>query len=455
MDIVLFGVGQYTDKFINIIHYFGKTVSYLADNDKKKAGETFHGIKVISPELLIGLDCKIIVSCIHWKEIGKQLSEMGIGNRLISLSSFLKLSDDIRGWDDADYMICMDLYSKAKWGGAENWNIVLAKELAAKRSRIAVTGIRVPEVPSDYFGLKQIEFMCFPPESALEKAVAYYRKSLPLVFVNSFYGENFFAAMAVKRMEPHRMRIINVVHNDRPAHYNLAVLFDDWIDQYLCVSSRIKETLVYEYGIPEDKVSFLHQPVDLLRDHRKNYNVAGPLRLGIASRLTKEQKRCDLIPELIRYLEDCSADYVMSIAGDGELSEPINDYIKANDLSEKVRMLGYLGKEEMNDFWKGQDVYINISEYEGTSLSMLEAMGSGCVPLVTDVSGVRDYISDGYSGFVFDIGDLRHIAEKVRDLSLNRSRLQELGSAAKQEVFSKCNAADYACRLIRIVEDMT
>ena len=70
MDIVLFGVGQYTDKFINIIHYFGKTVSYLADNDKKKAGETFHGIKVISPELLIGLDCKIIVSCIHWKEIG-------------------------------------------------------------------------------------------------------------------------------------------------------------------------------------------------------------------------------------------------------------------------------------------------------------------------------------------------------------------------------------------------
>ena len=36
-----------------------------------------------------------------------------------------------------------------------------------------------------------------------------------------------------------------------------------------------------------------------------------------------------------------SADYVMSIAGDGELSEPINDYIKANDLSEKVRMLGY------------------------------------------------------------------------------------------------------------------
>ena len=162
MDIVLFGVGQYTDKFINIIHYFGKTVSYLADNDKKKAGETFHGIKVISPELLIGLDCKIIVSCIHWKEIGKQLSEMGIGNRLISLSSFLKLSDDIRGWDDADYMICMDLYSKAKWGGAENWNIVLAKELAAKRSRIAVTGIRVPEVPSDYFGLKQIEFMCFP-----------------------------------------------------------------------------------------------------------------------------------------------------------------------------------------------------------------------------------------------------------------------------------------------------
>lgn len=36
LDIVLFGVGQHTDKFIDMIHYFGKTVTYLADNDEKR-----------------------------------------------------------------------------------------------------------------------------------------------------------------------------------------------------------------------------------------------------------------------------------------------------------------------------------------------------------------------------------------------------------------------------------
>lgn len=47
----------------------------------------------------------------------------------------------------------------------------------------------------------------------------------------------------------------------------------------------------------------------------------------------------------------------------------------------------------MDAFWKGQDVFVNVSEYEGTSLSMLEAMGYGCVPVVTDVSGAREFIA--------------------------------------------------------------
>ena len=63
-------------------------------------------------------------------------------------------------------------------------------------------------------------------------------------------------------------------------------------------------------------------------------------------------------------------------------------------------------KKELIDFLNEQDIYLNFSEYEGTSLTMLEAMASGCVPVVTDVSGVSDFIEDGVNGLVSDIGDL-------------------------------------------------
>lgn len=454
LDIVLFGVGQHTDKFIDMIHYFGKTVTYLADNDEKKVGIIFHGIKVISPQLLINIDCKIIVSCVHQKEIEAQLSEMGIGDRLISLSSFLNYQGTCGSWNNRKNVICMDLFSRAKWGGAENWNMVLANALAQKGKMIAITYTQTLVMDQDRVDGESMELSCFQSEDVFGEIVEFYKERMPLVFVNSFYGDNFFAALAIKQMYPENVRIINVIHNDRKPHYALAVLFDKWIDRYLCVSSRIQETLVNIYGISKERVKFIYQPVALTGNLRRKFNATGLIRLGIASRLVEEQKRCDLIPQLIRYLEESSIDYVMSIAGDGELLETIHDYVKTNNLVEKVKLLGYLGKEKMTDFWDAQDIYINISEYEGTSLSMLEAMRSGCVPLVTNVSGVRDYIYDGYSGFVFDIGDLRHIVERVKLLDSNRQLLKEMGAAASQEIYLKCNVMDYADRLLKIMEDM-
>lgn len=454
LDIALFGVGQHTENFINIIRYFGGRVICLADNDENKVGSVACGIEVISPQTLAGMDCRVIVSCIHWREIGIQLSEMGMGNRLISLSAFLKWSGDGRGWNGKHYMICMDLYSRAKWGGAENWNIMITNELAERTDRIAITCASTLEMTQNQMLGKKVKIQCFRSGNVFGEMVDYYQELLPFVFVNSFYGGNFFAVLAVKKMYPDKVRIIDVIHNDRENHYELAIMFDDWIDQYLCVSGRIKENLINVYGVVEEKVEFFNQPINLTADYGRKYNDKRPLQLGIASRLVREQKRCDLIPVLIQYLESMSIDYVMNIAGDGELSEKICEYVHDNNLFNKVHILGCLDKKKMNDFWTGQDIYINISEYEGTSLSMLEAMERGCVPLVTDVSGVRDYICDAYNGFIFDIGNLYHMAEKIKFLDSNRALLNKMGAAARQEVLSKCSVSDYANKLLGIVEGM-
>lgn len=455
MDIALFGVGQHTENFINIITYFGGTVICLADNDKKKTGSVVCGIEVISPQLLVRMNCKIIVSCIYCKEIELQLSEMGIGNRLISLATFLKWSVISREWNGKNCMICMDLYSKSKWGGAENWNVLLANELAKRTERIAITCTCIPEMMLSQLAGEKVRIKYFRLGNAFGEMVDYYQGVLPFVFVNSFYGGNFFAVLAVKKMYPEKVRIINVVHNDRANHYRLAVMFDDWIDQYLCVSSRIKKNLVNTYGVAKEKVEFLYQPINLKRNLKRAYNYIMPLQLGMASRLVKEQKRCDLIPQLIRCLELLRVDYVLNIAGDGELFDEIHRYVSDHDLSQKVRLLGRLSKEEMIHFWKAQDIYINISEYEGTSLSMLEAMWAGCVPLVTDVSGTEDFIRNQYNGFICGINDISAIADRVKQIDENRDLLKRLGMNARKEILSKCSLESYADRLSEIIRGGT
>src|SRR5262245_40405014 len=47
----------------------------------------------------------------------------------------------------------------------------------------------------------------------------------------------------------------------------------------------------------------------------------------------------------------------------------------------------------MTDLWASSDISILFSEFEGMSISMLESMGQGCVPIVTDVSDLVGGIS--------------------------------------------------------------
>lgn len=438
-ELVLFGVGKHTAKFISIITYFGGKVGCLADNDEQKIGTMYNGLRVISTRALADMECRVIISCVHGREITTQLAEIGIVDRLVSLREYLntlnigmikhsKFPQQIL----KDYTICMDLFSSAEWGGAEGWNMMLAKALEKKGKIVDI----VKYFRSDDTFLDMME---------------YFRKKLPFVFVNSFFGDSFFAAISLKQLCQNNVRLISVIHNDQSSQYALGALFDEWTDWYICVSSRIKNTLIDEYHIAPEKVRFLYQPIEFNRYDNRPYNDTKPLRLGFASRLVSRQKRCDLLPQLICQLEETGIDYIFNIAGDGELFSYLQGYVSDSGLSDRVRLLGYLDKQEMNSFWMEQDLYINISEFEGTSLAMLEAMETGCVPVVTDISGVRDYISDGYNGFIFDVKDIDGMAARIKIIDQQRELLKELGNNARKVILSKCDVGKYADNLLEMI----
>ena len=117
--------------------------------------------------------------------------------------------------------------------------------------------------------------------------------------------------------------------------------------------------------------------------------------------------------------------------------------MQENQLENKVQLLGRLPKSEMDSFWKKQDVFVNISEYEGTSLSMLEAMAFGCVPVVTDVSGAKEFIVDGKNGYICSVGAIDTIAEQIKVLAYDRGKLSVFGERCSEIIAEKCNPEKY------------
>lgn len=57
--------------------------------------------------------------------------------------------------------------------------------------------------------------------------------------------------------------------------------------------------------------------------------------------------------------------------------------------------------------------YLSTSALEGMSNALLEAMSFGVVPLVSNVSGARDIVDPGRSGFLFEAGDLNDVVAKL------------------------------------------
>jgi glycosyltransferase involved in cell wall biosynthesis len=122
--------------------------------------------------------------------------------------------------------------------------------------------------------------------------------------------------------------------------------------------------------------------------------------------------------------------YHFKIAGDGlQLAQLTEHFEKKKYSNLSIEFLGLVAPERMTGIWARSDISILFSEFEGMSLSMLESMAQGCVPIVTDVSGSQEKITHGKTGFIVSVGDVAAMAQIIADLDANRVRVDQISNA--------------------------
>lgn len=454
-NLILFGAGRYVKSYIQLIRFLGDTVSFIVDNDIEKQGKKIEGVEIISPGKLVDLDEPIMVSCMAFDEIRILLKELGVESREIRLEDYLEQkSDKVNKKDKIKNnnidSVVFDLYSGSKWGGAENWNLLLANQISESQSQY-----KVSIISDEYAAIDEdLDFPIesFPNHGEMKLIIDYLSRDNGSIFVNSFFGKSFFAAIALKLRNPLKVKVVTIVHNDYKDLYKLCSMFEEYIDTYICVSTKIKQTLISQYNILEKKIFYLSQPILFDKTYsindKKDYDY---INIGIAGRLVSPQKRCDLIPKIIERLENADLNYKLYIAGDGDLFYSISDYIKERNLEDRITMYGKIPNDKMGDFWKKIDIYLNFSEFEGTSLSMLEAMSYGCVPVASDVSGVKDFIEHGINGYIYNFGDLDMLCQNIFLLEKDRKLMRNMGGLSREIIMAKCEIKKYADDFLKIV----
>ncbi|MGQ9645221.1 MAG: glycosyltransferase family 4 protein [Thermodesulfobacteriota bacterium] len=113
------------------------------------------------------------------------------------------------------------------------------------------------------------------------------------------------------------------------------------------------------------------------------------------------------------------------IAGDGSERENLEREAKALNLGSIVRFLGRIPHEKMPGLLAQADIYVSTSLHDGASVSLLEALGSGAFPVVTDIPPNSEWIRDGENGFLFPANDERALARQIINAIRDRGLLEK------------------------------
>lgn len=455
--LFLFGAGQLAKKYTELLEQLSVNIDGYIDNNSKKWGTFFLEKKVFAPEMLKRIkEIEIIIACSDVKTISEQLKGMGLTDKIISIDHAIRIALERKEIIE-EYKKDNTIQNYRKrtiivdningtWGGAEDWAHRIYQSLLSRGYNVElIENINATMEEKFERSIKYIDKRTNGFYEIYMELISWLWLRRPFTLFNVWSMELLWAASYLKKLYPEEIQIISSILNDNSSTYQCQCEWNSYIDLYLCISSKIKSNLIDLYGIDKEKV-FYKEPFIVKSERiKRNYQISkmDPLRICYPCRLVCQQKRADMLPELIDHLEKNRTNYVLNIAGEGEYEKEIIKYIEKRNLQDRVKMYGKLSQKGLGEFLYNQDVYLNISEFEGTSLTMLEAMVRGCVPVVTDVSGVRDFIENIRNGFISDIGDIKDIAKNIMFLDNNREILKEFGMKCTDIVMRKCNLEGY------------
>lgn len=458
-EVILYGSGRRCNRILPWLAKAHICVKAIVDSEQIKWGTVIEGIEIQAPSILS--ECRNTLLCIT---VAAQTDQERIRATLRHGYGF-DLTNEV-GYDDlmleavvqiqgtrieqTDFTgdrqthIVFGCISGLGLGGIEEWTKGLCNELLKNGLEnlhiFTDTGeYSIPDILLPVVDRVLDKEPCQFKEDILDCIMGYLTALLPVTVVTG--KPDFFieAADLLKQLAPDKVHIISVIHGGEEHLYQLYDKYRADTDFFVAVSEDVKKDLVAR-GVPQDKIAAITCPVVCEKKLERTYTTDKqcPVRIGYAGRLVVRQKRMDLMLKVIEKLEQKKVPYVFEIAGDGPYKMEMEERMRESKWDEHVYFLGVLERRCIPEFWKRQDICVNIADAEGRSISQLEAMANGAVPVVTCTSGTREDIYDNENGYLVEIGDYEKLAERIGYLAEHRELLPEFGQRAHDMIYPKC-----------------
>ncbi|MGA2515121.1 MAG: glycosyltransferase family 4 protein [Thermodesulfobacteriota bacterium] len=198
-------------------------------------------------------------------------------------------------------------------------------------------------------------------------------------------------------------------------------------DHLNCVSEVQKKELE-RLGVPTKKISTIPMGIDAsFLETGKNREVESwnrPITI-LSNRNLLPIYNVSLLIRAIPIVLKEEPGTKFLIAGEGSEKVVLEKEVKNLNINSSVKFLGRVPHDQMPNLLSQADIYVSTSLYDGTSVSLLEAMGSGAFPVVTDIPANREWIINGENGFLISPHEPKSLASRIIDAIRNHELLQK------------------------------
>ena len=129
--------------------------------------------------------------------------------------------------------------------------------------------------------------------------------------------------------------------------------------------------------------------------------------------------------------------------------------IAAGCMSDSVRIVDSVPYEQMPDLYRAANVTISIPSSDATPMSLLECMATGSAPVFSDLPSLREWITDGWNGYLVAPLDPALLANRIVHLLKNPEIAAEFAVRNREIVKQRASQSANMAAMERIYQRLT
>lgn len=297
----------------------------------------------------------------------------------------------------------------------------------------------------------EVEMADYPlfehPPYALALAVALHdtarREELDLVHMHYAIPHAASAYLAKQMLVKERpLKIVTTLHGTditlvglHPSFHAITRFSILESDGLTAVSEYLKEETVRDFSVPEDRIEVIPNFIDPARwtpdrepCHRAKLAPAGEKIVMHVSNFRPVKRTEDVVEVFSRIGPDVPCRLVF--VGDGPSRPRAAQRAKDLGVADRVTFLGKHASVE--ELLSCADLFLLPSETESFGLAALEAMACGTPVVASRTGGVPEVVTDGESGFLFDIGAVDEMAAAATRLLSDADLHERMSATARR-----------------------